>query len=535
MRVDETGKLFYYFDGETAPSAPATRPADVATWQPAGTKPADGLAIYVHRIQHDDMTNTDIEVYRTLDTEGLAAADFATTLVMPPADKANTEQVYLVDRTGDTPTYTKVDLYTDEAGTLSYAPSGSSTLTEAPADAEFARFDSSLVHDNHRLVPPGQLLAEQANNTIYLYTDDDNDGVYDEGEFKPVTVMQANESRDEQNNVVRPSQLVYYLAGDGFNNASDAEKATAKWMLRNQNFDIILQFSRSDDIYDVDETTLISPAVEKGHVISCTVTTPATATTKAVVTVVVSLGPTEVYDPIAELIGKTEAEATTALDALGYDISEVTRPFSDKPAGTVLKITTEIGAVTDSEGNVTSRGRVTMEVSAGPDRFEEFRGFDRLETFNKLVAAGYDVEVALQYDDTGLYKTDDVMDIIYLSDTLRYARHRRGRYRRGRRRRRRRRRRYWRQRRRRRRRRRERRARDGAPQRQGAPGRLPGQEPQGHRGRLLRVAHRHLRCREEDAGGCRLHRGGRERIRGAFGHRGRGQRHQRAPRGRVRP
>ncbi len=451
VRVDETGELFYYLNGEPAPVAPTTRPDDVDAYAPTD-HPAAGVSFYVKRIMHDDMTGDDFEVYSTIDsltaTEGITVADFATTIVLPEPQKSNDDQVYLVGSNDGKPTYTKVDLFKDPDGNMVYRLADG---TEHDAAGEtFAHIDESLVHDEYRQVPVSDLMTEQSPaagrdaQQIYVRKD---------GAYVPVFVEVSDEVRDDGGTVTSPSVTTFWYvdaAGHPID-PSTAEQQTAKYILRNNDFIIKASYENSDDTLDPDGNTV--PGVPKGHVISCAVRTPATATSKAVVDVVISLGPTVVVDEIEdEQVGKTEAEAKAFIESKGYDVN-VTYQFSTTvKEGLVISATrVEEPKYDDDNVTITTRGVVDLVVSRGEDRFADYRamtvaqavaalgaddydvetpvsrGEDRFADYRAMTVAqavaalgadDYDVETpyAEAFDDTGTLAAGDLMDIELLSE-----------------------------------------------------------------------------------------------------------------------
>ena len=247
-----------------------------------------------------------------------------------------------------------------------------------------------------------------------LYVQQGTDGAGNPA-YVPVTV----EENDDPDNA-GAKLLTYWFGGDIFSTAPDNEKGTAKWILRNGGYTIQKFYEHSNDSYepldgseDLDTIDLYELKLDEngspvtnangepvyvavtgdpedgkqyfklvegmpaGYVTRCEVDPDTVDSGKPVVKVYISLGKEEVVDPFALVVGKTLAEARTALAAYVYDIpasytdeagnkvETITEVYSDVAEGLVISAESVTAPTYDGDGNVTKRGVAKVVISKG--------------------------------------------------------------------------------------------------------------------------------------------------------------------------
>lgn len=164
---------------------------------------------------------------------------------------------------------------------------------------------------------------------------------------------------------------------------SEAEAILSKLGLKSQAGDSI----NSDD-------------VEVGKIAAQTPAAGTTAKAGDTITYQLSKGPDEADVP--NVVGKTEDEAQSALQAAGFNVS-VQREESNKPEGTVTK--------QSATGKLTRKSTVTITVAKAPSQVSLStlisKGMDATEASQKLSDAGFNVRVKRQPD--ALVKKDTVI------------------------------------------------------------------------------------------------------------------------------
>ena len=203
-------------------------------------------------------------------------------------------------------------------------------LTLPAKGVGFYTYDAGAIHDGYTAIPAGSVKDYLTNGKSVFV----NEG----GSYQEAVLVKGEEEDGGS------FDITYWLMGEALSGAPADEKATAKWILRNANYDIVVEYAISDP--HTDENGNEVPAVPKGHVISATETKPAADGKRAVVTVVVSRGTTEEAEgeagnPMADLVGKTEQYVRDQIAAMNdYEAqSEVKYEYSDQAAGTVIAIT----------------------------------------------------------------------------------------------------------------------------------------------------------------------------------------------------
>lgn len=164
---------------------------------------------------------------------------------------------------------------------------------------------------------------------------------------------------------------------------SEAEAILSKLGLKSQAGDSV----NSDD-------------VEVGKIAAQTPAAGTTAKAGDTITYQLSKGPDEADVP--NVVGKTEDEAQSALQAAGFNVS-VQREESNKPEGTVTK--------QSATGKLTRKSTVTITVAKAPSQVSLStlisKGMDATEASQKLSDAGFNVRVKRQPD--ALVKKDTVI------------------------------------------------------------------------------------------------------------------------------
>lgn len=164
---------------------------------------------------------------------------------------------------------------------------------------------------------------------------------------------------------------------------SEAEAILSKLGLKSQAGDSV----NSDD-------------VEVGKIAAQTPAAGTTAKAGDTITYQLSKGPDEADVP--NVVGKTEDEAQSALQAAGFNVS-VQREESNKPEGTVTK--------QSATGKLTRKSTVTITVAKAPSQVSlstlVSKGMDATEASQKLSDAGFNVRVKRQPD--ALVKKDTVI------------------------------------------------------------------------------------------------------------------------------
>lgn len=164
---------------------------------------------------------------------------------------------------------------------------------------------------------------------------------------------------------------------------SEAEAILSKLGLKSQAGDSV----NSDD-------------VEVGKIAAQTPAAGTTAKAGDTITYQLSKGPDEADVP--NVVGKTEDEAQSALQAAGFNVS-VQREESNKPEGTVTK--------QSATGKLTRKSTVTITVAKAPSVVSlstlVSKGMDATEASQKLSDAGFTVRVKRQPD--ALVKKDTVI------------------------------------------------------------------------------------------------------------------------------
>lgn len=164
---------------------------------------------------------------------------------------------------------------------------------------------------------------------------------------------------------------------------SEAEAILSKLGLKSQAGDSV----NSDD-------------VEVGKIAAQTPAAGTTAKAGDTITYQLSKGPDEADVP--NVVGKTEDEAQSALQAAGFNVS-VQREESNKPEGTVTK--------QSATGKLTRKSTVTITVAKAPSMVSlstlVSKGMDATEASQKLSDAGFNVRVKRQPD--ALVKKDTVI------------------------------------------------------------------------------------------------------------------------------
>ena len=164
---------------------------------------------------------------------------------------------------------------------------------------------------------------------------------------------------------------------------SEAEAISSKLGLKSQAGDSV----NSDD-------------VEVGKIAAQTPAAGTTAKAGDTITYQLSKGPDEADVP--NVVGKTEDEAQSALQAAGFNVS-VQREESNKPEGTVTK--------QSATGKLTRKSTVTITVAKAPSQVSLStlisKGMDATEASQKLSDAGFNVRVKRQPD--ALVKKDTVI------------------------------------------------------------------------------------------------------------------------------
>lgn len=164
---------------------------------------------------------------------------------------------------------------------------------------------------------------------------------------------------------------------------SEAEAILSKLGLKSQAGDSI----NSDD-------------VEVGKIAAQTPAAGTTAKAGDTITYQLSKGPDEADVP--NVVGKTEDEAQSALQAAGFNVS-VQREESNKPEGTVTK--------QSATGKLARKSTVTITVAKAPSQVSlstlVSKGMDATEASQKLSDAGFNVRVKRQPD--ALVKKDTVI------------------------------------------------------------------------------------------------------------------------------
>lgn len=164
---------------------------------------------------------------------------------------------------------------------------------------------------------------------------------------------------------------------------SEAEAILSKLGLKSQAGDSV----NSDD-------------VEVGKIAAQTPAAGTTAKAGDTITYQLSKGPDEADVP--NVVGKTEDEAQSALQAAGFNVS-VQREESNKPEGTVTK--------QSATGKLTRKSTVTITVAKAPSMVSlstlVSKGMDATEASQKLSDAGFGVRVKRQPD--ALVKKDTVI------------------------------------------------------------------------------------------------------------------------------
>ena len=143
-----------------------------------------------------------------------------------------------------------------------------------------------------------------------------------------------------------------------------------------------------------------SDDVEVGKIAAQTPAAGTTAKAGDTITYQLSKGPDEADVP--NVVGKTEDEAQSALQAAGFNVS-VQREESNKPEGTVTK--------QSATGKLTRKSTVTITVAKAPSQVSlstlVSKGMDATEASQKLSDAGFNVRVKRQPD--ALVKKDTVI------------------------------------------------------------------------------------------------------------------------------
>ena len=139
-------------------------------------------------------------------------------------------------------------------------------------------------------------------------------------------------------------------------------------------------------VLNLTPTLAFDPKIKPGLVISTVPPAGTTVKEGSTVTVIVSNGPEMVT--VLDQRGKTEADATTALKAIGFQVN-VTRVFSDTVAQ---------GLVSDQQpfGNQAPKGNaIALTVSKGPHFFalKDYRGMDANEARTALEKLGLKVNL----------------------------------------------------------------------------------------------------------------------------------------------
>lgn len=164
---------------------------------------------------------------------------------------------------------------------------------------------------------------------------------------------------------------------------SEAEAILSKLGLKSQAGDSV----NSDD-------------VEVGKIAAQTPAAGTTAKAGDTITYQLSKGPDEADVP--NVVGKTEDEAQSALQAAGFNVS-VQREESNKPEGTVTK--------QSATGKLARKSTVTITVAKAPSMVSlstlVSKGMDATEASQKLSDAGFNVRVKRQPD--ALVKKDTVI------------------------------------------------------------------------------------------------------------------------------
>lgn len=164
---------------------------------------------------------------------------------------------------------------------------------------------------------------------------------------------------------------------------SEAEAILSKLGLKSQAGDSV----NSDD-------------VEVGKIAAQTPAAGTTAKAGDTITYQLSKGPDEADVP--NVVGKTEDEAQSALQAAGFNVS-VQREESNKPEGTVTK--------QSATGKLARKSTVTITVAKAPSQVSlstlVSKGMDATEASQKLSDAGFNVRVKRQPD--ALVKKDTVI------------------------------------------------------------------------------------------------------------------------------